>query len=440
MTDGHRPQGRVDPSPQGHPDGPDEWPGRVLSAEERQLQSLLIELAEAGVPAGEVDLWPALRSRWQTPEASPRRRRAGVAGFGPPVGLARAVFIALIAGALVLTAAGTTLAVSRLLRVFDPGRVFQSPEEASEAMSQAVDPPLTLPQDTTDFYQIDPRQAAAETGSALAYLSPPPSGMSEQIDVSLPMEGRWSPEEEDVALAVRSMVRYRGDGHTLLVALDEPSAAMAAEQLILGDKAVSLPDGRPVWSAVQPNQPLPNLVTMVWDPYIVAIATDLSLDAALQLAERVDVIPATRTGSGPAGWTERPKQWPTAVPAVAVESGAVAISGGVQLVRDGGQSHLRYHLAIGNPGTRAANDVAVVLELPAACQEATGQSTIPVPIHPATLAPQDLVGVGADIPLDLAAGRGPAVAQALAEGIVARVSWRDGALRQERAFVIHPDE
>ncbi|MFN8513645.1 MAG: hypothetical protein U0841_13875 [Chloroflexia bacterium] len=227
---------------------------------------------------------------------------------------------ALIAVALlvfVIAVAGTATTASALIRVYRP----EGPKGSAPIVAPVLPPDCAVP-----YLTADPATTAQETGRALAYLPQPPAELSDSIEVGLLPTSPPLPATT-IAMRTHAVARYQGGGHTLLIALDEPSAALATQhEIMLGDRTIQLANGRDAWISYQPNLRLGNMVAWVSEGYIVIAASDLPAELVATLAGQVVVAPAiagatssatpsvspTATGAGQPHQAARPTQ-PSAV-------------------------------------------------------------------------------------------------------------------------------
>jgi len=298
------------------------------------------------------------RSWW----ARIRRLRQAAPRLGMPRWVSTLAAVLLCAA----IAAGTVVTAATWLRV-------ERPEEPSGEV--ALFPPILPPRDEVQYRLLDPATAAQESGLAVAYLRQPPPGLAERVEVNVLPQSAWS-ATDDVAIAVRSMVRYRGSGHTVLVVLDEPSPGMAQKELLaLGDRTVRLADGREGWLSTHPNWPGGNALILVHHQYLVVLVSDLSGEQLQELASEVVVVPP----SGAAADRGIPPDWPTPVPDDLVVPGAdIAVTGEVQIGGSARQPTMDFSASLGNRGSGIAEDLQVAVEFPSSLADRALEAYKPI--------------------------------------------------------------
>ncbi|MDP9371342.1 MAG: hypothetical protein M3Q65_02570, partial [Chloroflexota bacterium] len=365
----------------------------------------------------------------------------------PRLGLSRGLVgvAALLVLAVVVT--GTAVTGSSVVRVYRPE------DPASGNPPLAV--PLLPPPDRVTYQAADPAEVARESGRALAYLPQPPAGLDEIVEVGLLPASR-EPDSGAVGLRIHALVRYRGE-HTLLIVVDEPSAALARQhEIMLGDRTIRLADGREAWSEIRPNWRESSTVAFVVDRYVVVVASDLPLETVEQLAAQVVLAPAgsgaeprsstaddrdeptpTAAATRAPGQAQRAQPTPTSLsvpPGSAAGPADLAVTGAVSRGGRGNRPQLTYQFKLGNRGDGWASDVRVTIEPPAAL--ASRARDTPPPHLFGAQGPGQLSGGGGDITFDTK-GLDPAVVRAaLAEGLTVRVTWTEAGQQQERTFVL----
>jgi hypothetical protein len=369
----------------------------------RRLEARLVERARRNRLAASRELEP------------PRGTRgAGVLRRRLP-SLAAALLLALIL-------AGTVVYAASLLRVHPP----EEPVRGGAAADIIV-PPLLPPAGEERYRLMDPARAAEESGLPLAYLPQPPAGLDE-VAVSLGAQ-RAPADAAEVSMAIRSLVRYRGGGHTLLVVLDEPSPGMALKHsLALGERTVRLPDGREAWAETHPEWPQANAVSTVVDRYVVVVASDLPEERVRELAGRVVVSPP----SGAAAERGIPAGWPAPLAQEPASTADVVVTGDVDGGASGDRASLSFDLSIGNRGGRSADDVRVAVEFPRALRDRALEDYPGPPVQ--DMGPSERSGFGGEVAFDTSGMDPAAVRAALAEGIRVRVTWTDDGQPEQRVF------
>ncbi len=326
--------------------------------------------------------------------------------------------------ALVVAVAGTAATASSRIRVYRP----EGPKGGAP-----IGAPLLPPECAVPYRPADPATTARESGRALAYLPEPPTEVSDTVEVGVLPAGPALPAATR-AMHIHAIVRYQGGGHTVLVALDEPSAGLAAQgALDLGERTIRLADGREAWASTHPNLRQGNMVAWVAEGYIVIVASDLPAETVATLAGRVVVAP---TVAGAAGDTS-PSAPPVSEACRTTAPGGpadLAVSGEVRQGGRGNRPELTYDVQLGNRGDGTAEDVRVAIEPPTALA-----AHVVDPAAPRTFGrqgPGQLSGLGGTITFDVA-GLDPAVVRAaLVEGVTVRVTWTEGGEAREGAFVV----
>ncbi len=320
---------------------------------------------------------------------------------------------------IIATSVAVAAYASSLVRVHRPEEPV-----AGGPNAQIVVPPLLPPAGDEQYRLMDPVRAAKESGLPVAYLRQAPKNLNEDVAVSLWPQPQGSSGKP--AMLVRSIVRYRGSGHTVLVVLDEPSTEMAQQQsLILGERTVWLANGQEGWLSSRPEWPQSNVVSIVKDRYVVVVASDLPVDEVLKLATRVVVTP-------PGTVQSIPSDWPTPIPQERKSDADIVLVGEV---RSGGTWHkpyLDFDVSIGNRGGVAARDVQVTMRL----SEALADRVLKPYSAPSLgeMGPGERASFGGSIAFDMS-GLNPAeVRAALDEGLEFEVTWTQNGQFKSRTF------
>ncbi len=341
--------------------------------------------------------------------------------------------VALLTFALVLAAVSASAA--GLLRVYRPE---STPAMGAQSLASVIAPPLLPPPNLTNLHPADPAQVARDSGRVIAYLPIPSAEANATTDVDLLPESAWS-DPNTIGIAIRSIVRYRGSSHTVLVMLEEPSPAMAREkQLSLGERTIRLADGQEAWVSTRPNWPVENVVATVTDRYVIVVASDLSPETVAMLTSQVILSPASGRGSPSAGamsdTSNAPRSTDTAL-GPTMSNADLEVAGTVNLHKaENNQSRLSYSIKLGNRGGSIANTVQVMIELPPVL--ASHALTPPNPISFDAVGAGALVGFGGDITFDVSGIDPASVQRAVAAGITVRVRWTDNGQQQERTFLV----
>lgn len=202
-----------------------------------------------------------------------------------------------LAGALVLSAAlvGTVVyAATSVIRVHRP----------EQPLTRNV-VPYFVPMAMRHYRVENPATAG---GRPIAFLSHPPASFSRSIAVSQSPPLDWK-RYPDIDAVIRSTVRYRGAGHTVLVTVFEPSPRDIRTKVFeLGTTTMHLANGQLAWSSSNPGrafdrdiQPLArtvNAVEFTNGRFIVGVFSDLPVSTVSALAAQVVVrAPAPQRGN-----------------------------------------------------------------------------------------------------------------------------------------------
>jgi hypothetical protein len=282
------------------------------------------------------------------------------------------------------------------------------------------------------YRAIDPRTAAHDSGLPVAYLSPVPAEVAGgTVETSIPPPGQASETGtgSKVEFTLRSAVRYRANGHTVVVELTEPSAAIIAHyHLWLGDHSVQLPGVGRAWTQVLP-EPTPYIVTFVSGPYLVGVASDLSMAQTEDIASAAVVSPEVGNPAGIPGNWPAPLPVDTPIPGVQME----VYGSADHYVDADGHPGLAYQFAFRNIGMEEVHDEAVSMILPPGLAFA---GTPPVPFTETSAGDREWTwpigsGYGSfDDRSELAVTD----ATAFDRGLEVRVSWTENGVAHQKTF------
>jgi hypothetical protein len=258
--------------------------------------------------------------------------------------------------AIAVVAAGTFAyaASSGVIRV-------QNPERTATPHALTGVPQFTFA--VRSYRSTEPASAAQESGLPVAYLSPVPAnlvGGTVETAVIPPGKGSESGTGSKVDFRLRSAVRYRANGHTVVIELTQPSTTIVNRyHFWLGNHTIVLSSGERAWTQVLPEV-TPYIVTFVSGQYLVGVASDLSVAQTEDIASHVIV---SREAQNPARVRGT---WPTPVPMDTPIAGIrVEVFGGASHYVDShGRQVLGYQFAFRNFGTVGVNDLAVAMILP----------------------------------------------------------------------------
>jgi hypothetical protein len=267
------------------------------------LRMVRVDELPASTISAVVNTQVPIRSRWTSGTAASRR-----------LGLAAMLVLALVVVSTVVYAAGSVI------------RVYRPETSPSHDLASFLEPGSALPPYATVRYRsIDPSTAARQSGYAVAFLKPAPQRLSASVGVDVLPQRGWQAvntgsihvpaAEAGIGMVVRSIVRYRGGGHTVVVLLNEPSPqAVKTRQFLLGQRTVRLANGREVWLSddvgesapfVQPRAGAVHVLAWVEGSYIVSLFSDLTSPTLERLALHTTVTPAAPNMAQrhiPAGW------------------------------------------------------------------------------------------------------------------------------------------
>jgi hypothetical protein len=321
--------------------------------------------------------------------------------------------VAILLAALLVTAS-VAYAATSLIRVWSPER---PPTHDVVFISNSL-PPLGFQR----YRALDPPRAARESGLPVAYLSEIPAPLKGTVGVQFMPPAAWPIAQKTMPERMRSAVRYRGNGHTLIVALFELAPRVVEKHPVLvGERTVHLPNGDDAWATTAPWMVESNWVSSVRDGYIVSLYSDLPMVEVERLATMVAIIPP----SGDASSRGIPSTWPTALPADTPIPGVdIALMGTVGRDLSSHPPRLTYFLELGNRGRGHEKHLTLTLVLPPGLAFA-GET--PRREHTMALRP-GTGGIGGDLPLVITDEH------AFEHGIDVRLTWTENGVNGERTF------
>jgi hypothetical protein len=377
----------------------------------------------------------------------------GLQGAGLPRRMASLAVLAVLALAIL---SGAVYAAGSIIRVYHP-EDHVSPTNAARLFWIPSLPPYP----TVHYRSLDPRTAATQSGYAVAYLRTAPPDIAASVGVDISPHVGWpkqvsgpqptDPRLRGLAIAIRSVVRYRGSGHTVIVLLNEPSpTAINTQELVLGERTIHLPNGQEAWASAALSSALPfihsqpgtipftgprsgNVNTLAWvvGHYVVSLWSDLSEARLRQLAAQAVVVPPAARPS------QRgiPPTWPTPLPLERLPARLqAAVSGGVTYRRQGTTLTMRYTFDLSSYGQGALygldkwHNVSITVLFPPSLQRRTSD-----PVRRQTFPGGD-GGIGGDTTFRVAdMGSGP-LAQAVRQGVTVHVAWTERGQRRRQSF------
>jgi len=371
----------------------------------------------------------------------PVPRKTG--GIGRPQRITSLAILAILGVAIL---SGVVYAAGSIIRVYHPEHQV-SPHE----MQKLFWIPSLPPYQTVHYRSLDPLQAARESGYAVAYLRAPPADINASVGVDvLPYVG-WTrqtferqpvdPALRGLAIAIRSVVRYRGSGHTVILLLNEPSPVMIkTSELVLGEHTIHLSDGREAWTSsdlssalpfIQPRSGTVNTLAWVTNHYVVSLSSDLPEAKLRQLAVNTLVLAPKALASQ----RSIPSTWPTPLPLERLPGRLqAAVSGVVTYQQHGTKLTVDYQFNLASYGQGALygldkwHDISISLVIPRALQRHT-HGRIPHQTFPGGNG-----GIGGNNTLTVVGMSQNALAHALRHGVTVRLTWIDNSGRRQQLF------
>lgn len=186
--------------------------------------------------------------------------------------------------AILLCSLGAALLIGKAFAF--PTITLVEPETVNPDTKFSPPPPLLMPPDEADYTKQDPVKAARMAGRAIAHLPTAPAGTNTtelRLLPESPLESR-----DSVEYAVKSVVRYSGNG-TTIVSLAVPSPSARLNPTVYGEKTVTLPSGERAF--IQSDRPgaLPRSLTIMRRQHIITIATDRPESELIEFAKEVQI-------------------------------------------------------------------------------------------------------------------------------------------------------
>jgi hypothetical protein len=348
---------------------------------------------------------------------------------------------------LALLVAGTVaLAAGGIIRVYHPETPI-SPGTAGKLFFAPVLPPYP----SVHYRALDPATAARQSGYAVAYLRTPPADIHHSVGVDVithaglpatpptPMPGQQSPP--GLAVAIRSVVRYGGDGHTVLLTLVEPSPqVIRTRELLLGQRTVRLPSGQDAWGSSDVGQALPflqpvsggvHVLAWVSGHYVVTMFSDLSFARLKGLAGQVAVIPPASSPSQ----RHVPSSWPAPMTVAPLPARLrVRVDGSALSSQTGNRLKVRYLFNFGSYsqgglyGLDKWSKVSIRILFPPSLRSRTRDK------EPHQRFGGGGMGMGGSITFNTMGMASRTVTKALQQGVIIRVAWTEKGARREQTF------
>ncbi len=158
---------------------------------------------------------------------------------------------------------------------------------ATARVPAVVPPPLAPPKDAATYVnQPVGTVITAPDKRPVAQLAAPPADLARELAVYFPAIAATT-DPTMVSFQILASVRYRGNGHTVLVTTARPSAAAAQTPAVLGEHTIKLADGSTAWSMTGIPSDTPNQVVFLRDNLISTVAGDLPISSLQELAAQV---------------------------------------------------------------------------------------------------------------------------------------------------------
>jgi hypothetical protein len=395
-----------------------------------------------------------------TASVTPRRggfrsllRPLGRSGTGLPGRMVSFAVLALLALAIVT---GAVYAAGSIIHVYHP-----EDRPSPGSLSRLFLAPALPPYQNVHYRLLDPDRAARESGYAIAFLETPPIDTAASVGVDIWPYVGWpklpsgpqptDPKLRGLGVAIRSLVRYQGGGHTVIVLLNEPSPiAIQTRELILGEHTVHLPGGQEAWASADQSSALPfihprpitipyahpylgtvNTLAWVEGHYVVSLWSDLSEARLRQLAATTTVVLPNPLPSR----RHIPSTWPTPLPLDRLPAHLQAIvTGGATYQQHGAKLTISYLFNFGSYsqgglyGLDKWHNVSVTVVFPSALQR---HARDPVPHQ--TVGGGNF-GTGGDSTFQVAGMAPGALARALGQGVTVRLAWTEHQQRRRETF------
>ncbi len=358
----------------------------------------------------------------------------------------RMVSFAVLALLALAILSGAVYATGSIIRVYHP-----EDRPSPAALDRLFWTPALPPYQNVHYRSLDPLRAAQESGYAIAYLRTPPRGLGKTVGVDVVPHVGWSkqadgPQPKDptlrgLAIAIRSVVRYRGGGHTAIVLLNEPSpTAIKTRELVLGEHTVHLAGGREAWASadlsaglpfIQPRSGTVNTLAWVVGHYVVSLWSDLSAARLRQLAATAVVVPPNPMPNQ----RHIPSTWPTPLPLDRLPARLRAVvTGGATYHQHGATLTVAYLFNFAGYSQGALygldkwHNVSVTVVFPPALQRRTRE-----PIPHQTFGGGGF-STGGDSTFQIAGMIPGELARAVRQGVTIRLTWTERQQRRRQAF------
>ncbi len=164
---------------------------------------------------------------------------------------------------------------------------FMNVINPAAARVPAVVPPQLAPPKDAATYVNQPvgTVITAPDKRPVAQLAAPPADIGQEMAVYFPATAATT-DPATVSFQILASVRYRGDGHTVLVTTARPSGAAAQTPVALGNP-IKLADSSTAWSMTGVPSDTPNQVVFLRDDLIITVAGDLPIRSLQELAAQI---------------------------------------------------------------------------------------------------------------------------------------------------------
>lgn len=354
--------------------------------------------------------------------------------------------LALLALPVLIALTTVALAAGGVIHVYRP----ETPASPG-TLARLFYAPALPPYQDVRYRTLDPSTAARQSGYAVAYIRNPPSDVSTTVGVDISPHVGWpattsgpqpsNPELRGLAVAIRSIIRYHGTVHTVVVALDEPSPkAIQTRELMLGERTVSLPNGQNAWTSNDVSGTLPfvrpptgsvHVLAWVSGHYVVTIFSDLPFTRLERLATRVVVVPPVANASKRA----IPVSWPTPMALQPLPAKLdVRVDGSALWTSKGTQLEVRYLFNFGSYSQGALygldkwSNVSIQILFPRALRARTHD-----PQRHQNFSGGG-VGMGGSVTFSTAGMSSASLKEALRQGLAIHVAWTEKGRHRHQTF------
>jgi hypothetical protein len=354
--------------------------------------------------------------------------------------------VVLLAVLLLAALGAVALASGGVIRVFKPENRIPPGTDAHLFVAPALPPYQSV-----RFRTLDPRTAAQQSGYAIAYIRTPPSDISASVGVDISPHIGWpstppGPQPSDprlrgMAVAIRSVVRYHGTGHTVILSLVEPSPkVIKTRELLLGQRTVTLSNGQDAWISDNANSALPfvhtgtggvHVLAWVSGHYVVTLFSDLSFARLKRLAPQVAVVPP----AGNPAQRRIPASWPTPQPPPRLPARQhVRVDGAALWTSKGSHLTLHYFFNFGSYSQGALygldkwSHVSIRILFPPALRSRTHDT------QPHQTFSGGGMGMGGSVSFSTAGMSALSLKQSLHHGLTIHVAWTEQGKRRQQTF------